>query len=162
VTHLINRPTLESVRHMPIGEVIKLPADMLALLQADAREAQEAAKRLLDWIDGAIALRYEQRAIAARGAAGKDTGTVRFQDGDVEVTVDLPKRVEWDQEQLAQLAETIRASGEDPAEYLEVSLKVSERAYTAWPERIRSAFAPARTVRTGRQTFKLTVKPEPV
>jgi hypothetical protein len=162
VTHLPNRPTLESVRNMPIGEVIKLPADVLALLQADAREAQEAAKRLLDWIDGAIALRYEQRAIAARGAAGKDTGTVRFQDGDVEVTVDLPKRVEWDQEQLAQLAETIRASGEDPAEYLEVSLKVSERAYTAWPERIRSAFAPARTVRTGRQTFKLTVKPEPV
>lgn len=162
MTHLSNHPTLESVRHMPIGEVIKLPADVLALLQADAREAQEAAKRLLDWIDGAIALRYEQRAIAARGAAGKDTGTVRFHDGDVEVSVDLPKRVEWDQNQLAQLAEKIRASGEDPAGYLEVSLKVSERAYTAWPERIRSAFAPARTVRTGRQTFKLTLKPEPV
>jgi hypothetical protein len=162
VTHLPNRPTLESVRNMPIGEVIKLPADVLALLQADAREAQEAAKRLQDWIDGAIALRYEQRAIAARGASGKDTGTVRFQDGDVEVTVDLPKRVEWDQDQLTQLAEKIRTGGEDPAEYLEVSLKVSERAYTAWPERIRAAFAPARTVRTGRQTFKLTLKPERV
>jgi hypothetical protein len=147
---------------MPIGEVIKLPADILALLQADAREAQEAAKRLQDWIDGAIALRYEQRAIAARGASGKDTGTVRFQDGDVEVTVDLPKRVEWDQARLATLAEQIRNGGEDPAEYLEVSLKVSERAYTAWPERIRAAFAPARTVRTGRQTFKLTLKPERV
>jgi hypothetical protein len=162
VTHLPNRPTLESVRNMPIGEVIKLPADVLALLQADAREAQEAAKRLQDWIDGAIALRYEQRAIAARGASGKDTGTVRFQDGDVEVTVDLPKRVEWDQARLATLAEQIRTGGEDPAEYLEVSLKVSERAYTAWPERIRAAFAPARTVRTGRQTFKLTLKPERV
>jgi hypothetical protein len=157
VTHLPNRPTLESVRHMPIGEVIKLPADVLALLQADAREAQEAAKRLLDWIDGAIALRYEQRAIAARGAAGKDTGTVRFQDGDVEVTVDLPKRVEWDQARLATLAEQIRNAGEDPTEYLEVSFKVPERAYGAWPERIRSAFAPARTVRTGKPTYRLTV-----
>ncbi len=162
MTHLPNHPTLESVRHMPINEVIKLPADVLALLQADAREAQEAAKRLLDWIDGAIALRYEQSAIAARGDAGKDTGPDRIQDGDVEVTVDLPKRVEWDQEQLAQLAEKIRNGGEDPAEYLEVSFKVPERAYGAWPERIRSAFAPARTVRTGRQTFKLTLKPEAV
>jgi len=37
---------------------------------------------------------------------------------------------------------------------------VQERAYTAWPGRIRIAFEPARTVRTGRQTFKLVLTPE--
>ncbi|MCO6415153.1 hypothetical protein JYK14_03050 [Siccirubricoccus sp. KC 17139] len=153
-----NRPTLDSVRHLPVGEVIALPAEHLALLQADAREAVEAAKRLQDWIEAAVALRYEQRAIGARAAAGKDTGTVRFQDGAVEVAVELPKRVEWDGRCLAALAEQIRAGGEDPSEYLEVSFKVPERAYVAWPERIRKAFEPARTVRTGRQTFRLTLK----
>ncbi len=157
-----NRPTLDALRHLPMSDVIALPAEHLALLQADAREALDAAKRLQDWIEAAIALRYEQRAIGARAAAGKDTGTVRFQDGAVEIAVDLPKRVEWNQARLAALSERIRAGGEDPSEYLEVSFKVPERAYTAWPERIRTAFEPARTVRAGRQIFKLAIKSEGV
>ncbi|MBB5691707.1 hypothetical protein GXW77_14015 [Roseomonas alkaliterrae] len=153
-----NRPTLDSLRHLPVGDIIALPAEHLALLQAEAREAVEAAKRMQDWIEAAIALRYEQRAVGARAAAGKNTGTVRFDDGAVEVTAELPKRVDWDQRRLADLAAQIRAGGEDPGEYLEVSFKVPERAYVAWPERIRQAFEPARTVRTGRQTFRLTLK----
>jgi hypothetical protein len=153
-----NRPSLDALRHMPVSDVIALPAEHLALLQTDAREALDAAKRMQDWIEAAIALRYEQRAIGARAAAGKDTGTVRFQDGEVEIVADLPKKVEWDQARLATLAEQMRAGGEDPADYLEVSFKVPERAYGAWPERIRQAFAPARTVRTGRQTFRLNLK----
>lgn len=158
--HLPNRPSLDASRHMPVGELLALPAEHLALLQEDARAGLDAANRMRDWIEGTIALRYEQRAVGARAAAGKDTGTVRFQDGAVEVIADLPKRVEWDQPRLAKLAEQIRAGGEDPGEYVEVSFKVSERAYTAWPDRIRTAFEPARTVRTGRQTFKLALKPE--
>ena len=157
-----NRPTLDALRHMPMSDVIALPAEQLALLQTDAREALDAAKQMQAWIEAAIALRFEQRAIAVRAAAGKDTGTVRFQDGAVEITADLTKRVDWDQARLAKLIPQIRAGGEDPGEYVETSFKVSERSYTAWPERIRLAFEPARTVRTGRQTFKLTLKPEGV
>ena len=157
-----NRPTLDAMRRMPVHEVIALPAVHLAMLQADAREALDAAKRMQDWLEAAIALRFEQRAIAARAAAGKDTGTVRFQDGGVEIAVDLPKKVEWDQARLAALSEQIRAGGEDPSQYVEISFKVPERAYVAWPERIRAAFEPARTVRMGRQTFKLAIKPEVV
>ena len=75
--HRTNRPTLNALRHMPVSDIIALPAEHLALLQTDAREALDAAKRMQDWIEAAIALRYEQRAIGARAAAGKDTGTVR-------------------------------------------------------------------------------------
>ncbi len=103
-----NRPTLDALRHMPVSDVIALPAEHLALLQTDAREALDAAKRMQDWIEAAIALRYEQRAIGARAAAGKDTGTVRFRDGAVEIAVDLPKKVDWDQARLATLSEQIR------------------------------------------------------
>lgn len=152
-----NHPTIDGMRLLPIGQVIDLPAEHLALLQEEARSRLDIAKRALDWIEGAIAMRYEQRAIGARAAAGKDTGTVRFQDGNVEVTADLPKKVEWDQRRLAALAEQIRAGGEDPGEYVEVSFKVAERAYAAWPERIRGAFEPARTVRTGKPTYRLTI-----
>ena len=162
MTEQTNHPTIAAVRHLPVAEVIALPAEYLALLQDEARSTLDMAKRAVDWIEGAIALRYEQRAIAARGAAGKDVGTVRFDDGPVTVVAELSKKVDWDQRQLADLIERIRAGGENPGEYVEVSFKVAERAYAAWPERIRAVFEPARTVRTGRQTFKLTLNPEAV
>lgn len=153
-----NRPHLEDLSAMPVGDIAKLPADQLALLQDDATAALEAAKRAKDWLDGAIALRYAERAAQLRHQQGKDTGTVRFEDGDVTVVAELPKRIDWDQDALAEIAARIRAAGDDPAEYLDVHLKVSERKYAAWPERIRSTFAPARTVRTGNQRFQIMIE----
>ena len=88
--------------------------------------------------------------------SGKDTGAVRFADGDVTVVADLPKRVEWDQGILAGIVERIRASNRDPADYVETIIKVPERRYAAWPKDIRQEFEPARTVRTGKPTFTLT------
>ena len=83
---------------------------------------------------------------------------MRFEDGDVTVIAELPKKVEWDQQQIAALVKRIRETGEDPADYVEINVKVPERNYTAWPEPIRQAFAPARTVRTGKPTFRLDLK----
>ena len=155
-----NHPSLEDIRAVPIGEIAALPADHLALLQEDAEAALAAAKATAEWIAGAIALRYADRARAERQAENKDTGTVRFEDGNVTVVADLPKRVDWDQRALAAVIERIRAAGDDPGEYIGVSYKVSERKYAAWPERIRAAFAPARTVRAGKVNFTLTLKPD--
>lgn len=67
---LTNRPTLASIRTLPIGEIATLPADHLALLQQEAGSALRAAKTVVDWIDGAIGLRYGDRAAAARAATG--------------------------------------------------------------------------------------------
>ncbi len=152
-----NRPTLDAARQLPVSELVALPADHLALLQEEARDAIDGAKRQQDWIEGIIAVRYGQRSIALRAEQRKDTGTVRFADGDVTVVADLPKRVEWDQDKLAAVVERIRAAGDNPAEYVEITYKVPERAYAAWPAHIRDAFTSARTVRTGKATFKLSL-----
>ena len=155
-----NRPSLDDIRTMPVGEIAKLPAEHLALLQEDADAALDPAKRLKKWLEGAIALRYADAAAARRRAAGKDTGLVRFADGAVMVVADLPKKVDWDQPLLAALVERIRASGENPADYVDIGFKVPERKYTAWPAAIREAFASARTVRTAKPTFRLTIRSE--
>jgi hypothetical protein len=155
-----NRPQLNDVGAMPIGDIIQLPAEHLALLQEDASANLEAAKRLKDWIDGAITHRYAERAINARRTDHKDTGTIRFLDDTVTVIADLPKKIDWDQALIAEVIERIRAGGDDPAEFVEISFKVPERKYTAWPESIRATFAPARTVKTGKQTFRLTINNE--
>ena len=141
-----NRIHLEDIRALPIGEIAALPAEQLALLQEDAEAALTAAKTLKEWLDGAIGLRFGERAQAARRDAGKDTGTVRLVEDGVTVVADLPKRVEWDQSQLRALVERIRAEGDDPAEYVDIAFKVPERKFAAWPTGIRAAFeAPARS-----------------
>ena len=155
-----NRPSLDDIRAMPVGEIAKLPAEHLALLQEEADAALDAAKRLKEWLEGAIALRYADAATAKRRAEGKDTGLIRFEDGAVAVAADLPKKIEWDQSLLAALVERIRACGENPTDYVDIGFKVPERKYTAWPAAIRDAFAAARTVRTAKPTFRLTIKSE--
>lgn len=155
-----NHPTLAELAHMSIGAVTALPAECLALLQDEADEALRLAKSTKDWVDGAIARKYADAADAARNAAGKDTGIVRLIDGTVTIIADLPKKTEWNHSRLAALVDRIRADGEDPAEYVEISFKVSERKYGAWPSHIRSAFEAARTVRVGKPTFKLTLNTE--
>lgn len=155
-----DRPSLDHIRTMPVGEIAKLPPEHLALLQEDADAALDAAKRLRERLEGAIARRYADAAATVRRAEGKDTGLVRFGDGAVVVAADLPKKVDWNQSLLAALVERIRAGGENPADYVDISFKVPERKYTTWPTAIREAFGAARTVRTAKPTFRLTIKSE--
>jgi len=155
-----NRPRLGDLPTMPIGEIAALPADLLAVLQEEAEDAAKAARALADWLNGAIALRYADRAAAARRAEGKDAGTVRLDDGDVTVIADVPKRVDWDQVRLGQMVARIRAAGDDPEEYVETIFRVSERKYAAWPASIREGFETARTVKPGKPTFRLTLRAE--
>jgi hypothetical protein len=155
--HRSNHARLQDILATPVGEIATLPAAQLAILQEEAEAALDAARRQKEHLDRAIAHRFADQADAVRRAEGKDTGTVRLEDGPVTVVADLPKRVEWDQKHLAGLVERIRASGEDPADYVEVTLKVPERRYAAWPPALRETFEPARTVKTGKPSFTLTL-----
>ena len=153
-----NHITLADIHRMPVGQIAALPGDQLALLKGAADEQLTQAKSVADWLDGAISLKYADRAQDTRQDAGKDTGTIRFDDGDFTVVADLPKRVDWDQDRLAAMVERIRAAGDDPAQYVDIAFKVPERKYAAWPDAIRSGFEPARTVRPG--TLKIEIVPQ--
>ncbi|SHF44890.1 hypothetical protein SAMN05444279_1492 [Ruegeria intermedia] len=152
-----NTPTPDDLPGLDPNEIAQMPVDLLAVLQHEVDERLKRAKAAKARLDGALTVRYAARAEEARRAGGKDTGTVRLDDGDFIVVADLPKRVDWDQEQLAAMVERIRAAGDDPAQYVDVTYKVPERKYAAWPEAIRKGFEPARTVRPG--TLKVAILP---
>jgi hypothetical protein len=82
---------------------------------------------------------------------------VHFDDGRIRITADLPKKVEWDQAKLGDITRRIAANGEDPAEYVEISYRVSETKFNAWPETLKTAFASARTLKTGKPGFRLAL-----
>lgn len=157
---ILNNITLEALARLPITEIVALPALELARLQKEAEDALRKAKLTVAWLDGALIQKYANRASAVRAEADKDFGVVRFPDGDVTIVADRPKKVDWDQHELSTLVERIKAEGENPREYVEVSLKVSERKYGAWPQHIRALFEPSRTVHSGKETFELIVGEE--
>jgi len=150
-----NRPTIDDLARLEVGAIAAFPTDVLSILQDEVEAALTCIKSIKDRFDHALDVKFASRAAALRSAEGKDTGTVRIADEDCTVIADLPKRVKWDQAKLAEVVERIRAAGDDPAEYVTTEFKVSERAYGAWPQSIRSAFAPARTVETGKPTYRI-------
>lgn len=155
-----NHPSLEDFARMPIDEIVKLSAEDLHSIQIEADKELKKAKARMAWLDSALLTKYRDKADTVRRDAGKDFGIARFTDGEITIVAELPKKVEWDQQELSQLIEHINATGDDPSDYIDVTLSVSERKYAIWPERFRTMFRDARTVSGGRQTFKLTVTKE--
>ncbi|AHD01983.1 hypothetical protein METH_15960 [Leisingera methylohalidivorans DSM 14336] len=150
-----NTPTPDDLPTLSASEIAALPVELLAILQREIDERLKRDKAAKTRFDAGLAVRYATRAAEERQAAGKDTGTVRFDDGDFTVVADLPKRVDWDQGRLADMVARIEEAGDDPAEYVDLAYKVPERKYAAWPEAIRHGFEPARTVRPG--TLKVEI-----
>ena len=153
-----NTPTPDDLPGLSPQNIAQLPVELLAILQRDIDERVARTKAAKARLDAALTVRYATRAAEERRAQAKDTGTVRLADGEFTIVVDLPKRVEWDQAQLATMVERIRAAGDNPTEYVDIAFKVPERKYAAWPEAIRQGFEPARTVKTG--ALKVEIRPQ--
>lgn len=156
----MNQLTPHQVLAMPAGDLALQTSESLFQLKNDAAGLQALTKAVVDHLDRALDLKYSKQAHAMRLDAGKDTGVVHFDDGHVQVTADLPKKVEWDQKKLADLVRRMTANGDNPAEYVEISYRVSETKFNAWPETLKSAFAPARTLKTGKPGFRLALLQE--
>ncbi len=153
-----NSPTVDDLPSLGLQDIARLPIELLAVLQRDVDERLKRDKAAKARLDGALEVRFATRAAEERQSQAKDTGTVRFDEGDFTVVADLPKRVDWDQDRLAAMVERMRAAKDDPAQYVDIAYKVPERKYVAWPDAIRAGFEPARTVRTG--TLKIEIVPQ--
>lgn len=156
----MTRPAPDQVLAIPASELAKQSSESLFQIKNDAADLLAVAKAIVDHVERALDFKYANQAHQLRLAAGKDTGVVHFDDGRVRITADLPKKIDWDQSRLAEITQRIAANGDDPAEYVEISYRVSEAKFSAWPESLKSAFAPARTLKTGKAGFRLALLQE--
>lgn len=147
--------SLYALLETPVDDLVEQTSESLLRIKRSADEQFAVARSAMAHIDLALELKYGRRAHQLRLAMGKDTGVVHFDDGQVQITADLPKRVEWHQAKLADIVRRIAASGDDPAQFVEISYRVSETKFNAWPPSLRSAFIPARTVKVGKAKFTL-------
>ncbi|CAM5220296.1 hypothetical protein CDEF62S_00616 [Castellaniella defragrans] len=156
-----------------MNDITILPAEMARLLQTDLTRLDslrlqeliisldyQAAllKKAKAQVDAALAKRYSEQAQAALAATGRDFGTAHITDGSVAIKAELPKRVKWNQEKLAEIARRITATGDRAEDFIDVKLAVAESRYNAWPPALRDQFTPARTVEAGKPTFTFIAK----
>lgn len=142
--------SLAQLKDQPPSVLDHLPIDVLVNLQTQAEAHAAEAGQMLAILHGVFERRY---------AAGiNNTGTHHRHDGDIETTINVPKRVDWDQIELSKAVETIKGWNENPADYVETKMTVKEAAYSNWPPAIRDLFTPARTVKKGKASFKFANK----
>lgn len=137
-------------------------ADIQALPLPQLQEVQTNLAQLADWLKAsqakvhtAMQRRWSEPEVAARQAAGKDFGVIHLQEGGLRISVDVPKRVSWDQQQLAAIAQRIAAAGERVQDYLNVEYAIPEARFNNWPEALKSQFASARTVKPGKASYAI-------
>lgn len=143
-----------AIRHTP-AEYAAAPLDAFKQFVTQVEQLQVFAKAVREFADQACEMRYAEAARTLRLAEGRDFGTVRIDDHGETVVCDQRKIIDWDQAQLAVLARKIADAGDDPAQYMDVTLKVPESKYGAWPHVLREQFEAARTVRPGKASFRL-------
>jgi hypothetical protein len=152
--------TPDEALDLPASVLSQYPPETLFRLKNHAADLITVGKALLEHIEHSMDFRWGERAQQMRHQAGKDTGVIHFEDGNVRVTADLPKKVDWDQARLADIIRRIAESGDDPREYVEITYRVSETRFNAWPETLKSAFIDARTLRTGKPSYRLALMSE--
>jgi hypothetical protein len=106
--------------------------------------------------DTALEYSYGERARIVLRDSDRDFGTTHLNDGALKITYVLPKKVTWDQEQLAAIAARISESGEKVSDYIDFKFSVSESHYTNWPPALQAQFTEARTAEPCKPSFTLT------
>lgn len=96
-----------------------------------------------------------QRVIKEQLDVDYGTGTASLTFSGLKVTLSYPKKVKWNEGVLSTLWDAIKNSGQDPQEYIDRTLSVSETRYKNMPSIYRSEFEAARTIEAGNPTFSI-------
>jgi uncharacterized protein len=128
-------------------------AELMATIRTQLDAFDETQKE----IDKQIETKVSEIGKQKLSETQKDTGTVNFPLEGVTVKVTVSKTVKWDQEGLAVLCEKIKSAGDIPGNYIKTSFDVSETKFKEWPDAVKQAFMPHRTVAAGKPRYEYTI-----
>ena len=141
-----------------IGDASRIPEfdiETIGILLEDAKALSASATKVSRALQGEVEERFKKDIQQAYADKGEDTGTIKLPVGAWTVEVNRPKKVEWDQKALQTVYQSIKDSGGDPQDFMEVNLVVTEKAYGSWTENTQAKFADARTVVPGNVSIKI-------
>lgn len=128
-------------------------AELYIALQR-AKAELDLAKENIQSINNEILSRFQTAAQNKLHQQGKDFGSTTLYDKDLKITVNFKKKVEWDQQKLVTILNSLDA--ETARHYADARYTVPENKYTAAPPEIKSKLSDARTVHL--QSISATVE----
>jgi len=146
-----------SLPELTVSQLAALPQQQLQEFDLSLNLMATWIKQSRDRLNTALEQRYGEQARQSLQESGRDFGVTHIDDGALQVTYELPKRVSWDQKRLAEMAERISAAGENVSDFIDVDYSVSESRYKNWPATLREQFEAARTVKPGKPSFRLAM-----
>ena len=152
----MNRPiTINEIIDTPIRVLSKYPPDQLEKLIKHIIKRLALAQHAKVQLEAALRAKYEDRAHAKRAKMSKDTGIIHIEDEGFRFSMDVPKKVTWDQHGLKIIRKKLLNGGENPDDFIRTTYSVLENDYKSWDNDMQSLFMPARTLKTGNATYKL-------
>ncbi len=146
-----------SLPELSVTQLAAMPQQQLQEFDLSLNILATWIKQSRDRLNTALDQRYNEQARQTLQESGRDFGVCHLDDGSLRITVDIPKRVQWDQTQLAEIAHRIAASGDNVSDYIDVEYSVSESRFNAWPSTLKETFAKARTVKPGKASYRLAL-----
>ena len=120
-------------------------------LQSEVKQIQKLIKDANEAIEARVAEAVSEK----RRMYEKETGSVDVEVEGLEVKHDVPKKVEWLQRELAEVADELGAMGHDPHDIVAKKLSVNENVYKNLPEKVQWLLNAARVVKHGKTNIEL-------
>ena len=116
------------------------------------------SKLALDEINNQLNDIVKPEVSLLREIQDKETGIVTLSlNGSLKIKHTIPKKVKWSQNHLADLADTIIASGANLNEYMAVKYDVPEKLWSKFNDETQQAFQEARTIEHGKPTIDIEI-----
>lgn len=111
--------------------------------------------RMVRYAESEIEKRVTEAVTERRNKFEKETGRIETEVEGVVVIHDVPKRVEWLQTELAEIADELGAMGHDPHDIIATKLSVNENVYKSLPEKVQWLLNRARITKHGKTTITM-------
>lgn len=140
---------MEALKKNFSQDLIDDEVDRIVRLNAEAAEIKKQKAKAED------ALKAYISSDISEALADNDygCGTANIETDKYKIKAVVSKKVDWDQDALKTVYAKILKSGQDPSEYMDMVLKVSETKFKSWPSNIQSEFVAARTVEPSAPKF---------
>lgn len=149
---------ISCIETLSVKELSKLSETDLCDLSEKISETHNWIKQLVEKFEIALATKYSNEARKKLQESGTDFGTCELKKDAFTVTVQLPKKVQWDQEILKKLYDQI--TPENQKEIFKVTFSIDERKYAKLDQILREYLASARTTTYGKVKISINKNEE--
>ncbi len=125
--------------------------EQLLAVRADEDAAKLGRKKL----ENELLNRKAAELKAAYDAKPEPFGVVNIISGGKKIKIDIPKKIDWLQEELERIWKEIAAGGDDPKSFIKAEYTVSETLYKTFGDNQKKYFGVARTVKSGNPSIKI-------